>query len=223
VAWARVSWEGNAIETLTGHHAYRIIEPDEKTETYTCDFHLDRGQDLAGTLVDPDGKPVAGARAGGLNPLGESIALTGSAFTARALHPTAPREVSFLHKGRKLAGHRVVSGKDKGPLRIDLVPWASVTGRILDEDGKPVSGAHVRVYYPDDTVRWLSEAVLGEVPVDNEGRFRVEGLIPGLEFGVGFRKGPNFLDAGERTRKLTVESGRTKDLGDVSTKVFRVP
>jgi hypothetical protein len=139
------------------------------------------------------------------------------------MHPTAPRDISFLHKGRKLAGHRTVSARDKGPVQIELVPWGTVTGRILDEDGKPVAGAHVRIFYPEDSVRWLSEAVLGEVPADNEGRFRVEGLIPGLEFGVGYRKGPNFLDPGDRTRKLTVESGKTKDLGDVPTKVFRVP
>jgi protocatechuate 3,4-dioxygenase beta subunit len=214
---------GNTIETLTGHHAYRIIEPHEKDGTYTCDFQLDRGRDVAGSLVDPAGKPVEGARAGGLNPLGESVPLKGASFNVKALHPTVPRAISFLHKERKLAAHRVVGAKDKEPLRIELVPCGVVTGRILDEDGKPVAGAQVGVGYQEDSVRWLSESVLGDVQTDNQGRFRIEGLIPGLEFGVGFRKGPNFLDAGERTRKLTVESGKTKDLGDVATKVFRVP
>jgi RNA polymerase sigma factor (sigma-70 family) len=214
---------GNAIETLSGHHAYRVIEPDRKAGPYTCDFQLDRGHDVTGILVDPAGKPVEGARAGGLKPLGETSTLSGASFTVKAMHPGVPRVITFLHKGRKLAGHREVGPKDKGPVRVELVPWGVVTGRLLDEDGKPVAGSHVGVSYPEDTVRWLSESVLGEVPTDKDGRFRIEGLIPGLEFGAGFRKGANFLDAGEKTRKLTVESGRTKDLGDLPSKVFRVP
>jgi protocatechuate 3,4-dioxygenase beta subunit len=214
---------GNAIETLSGHHAYRIIEPAEKARTYTCDVELDCGVDRSGTLLDPEGKPLEGARAGGLNPLGGPVTMEGSSFTVRALHASAPREIAFLHTGRKLAGHLVVTGASKEPLRVRLEPWGGLTGRVLDEDGKPVAGATVSVHYSDNNVRWLSEAVLKDLHADNEGRFLVEGLIPSREFAVGFRKGRNFLDGGEGLRKLTVSAGKTNVLGDVRTKVFRVP
>jgi hypothetical protein len=96
-------------------------------------------------------------------------------------------------------------------------------GRILDEDGKPVVDARVRVFYADNGVGWLSETVVGEIQTDAEGRFRLEGLIPGLNFGIGFRKGANFLDAGQILQKLTVEPGEAKSLGDIPTKVYRLP
>jgi protocatechuate 3,4-dioxygenase beta subunit len=211
------------IEHLFGHNAYRVIDPDARTAAYTCNFELDKGRTLKGEVLDPDGKPLAGATAGGLTPVwGRNVDLKEATFTAQSLNAAQPRPLAFIHKARKLAGWVEVKGDEKA-LAVRMRPWGAVEGRVLDEEGNPIAGARVSVGYPDNATRWLSEAVVGEATTDAAGKFRLEGLIPGLEFAVGFRKGKNFLDAGETYRNLKAESGKTNNLGDVHTKVYRLP
>ncbi len=54
--------------------------------------------------------------------------------------------VWLVHEGRKLG--RVIhvkEGDDKnGPVVVTLEPSATITGRIVDPDGNPVSGATIR-------------------------------------------------------------------------------
>ncbi len=57
---------------------------------------------------------------------------------------------------------------------------------------------------------------------DAEGRFRVEGFVPGVESVIGIEAPtrPNFrLDAGKALQKLTTGPGEVRDLGDVKVKV----
>jgi RNA polymerase sigma factor (sigma-70 family) len=212
------------IEPLFGHNAYRIIEPDAAAGACPCNFELDRGRTVTGEVLDPDGKPLAGASAGGLTPVwGKNVVLKDANFTARAVSSASPRTLAFLHKGRKLAGSVEVGPGEKGPVKVRLRPWGAVEGRVLDEEGNPVAGAEVQLYYPQTTVNWLSGEVVGAGKTDAAGKFRVEGVIPGLEFGVGFKKDRNFLDAGEGYRSLKAEPGKTNGLGDVRTKVYRLP
>ena len=44
------------------------IEADAKVESVVCDLRLDPGKTVRGTVLDPDGKPLAGVRI--LGPLG---------------------------------------------------------------------------------------------------------------------------------------------------------
>jgi hypothetical protein len=73
----------------------------------------------------------------------------------------------------------------------------------VDPDGQPVPGFHLGV---GDR----------ELTTDKEGRFRAEGLVPGLEVRVGnFENGPFASLAGAST---TVEPGKNKDVGDLKAK-----
>ena len=58
------------------------------------------------------------------------------------------------------------------------------------------------------------------VTTDQEGRFRVEGIIPGMKLGLGLRKGNAFLVPDDKYQTMTLEAG-TRDLGDVTAKPFR--
>ena len=53
-----------------------------------------------------------------------------------------------------------------------------------------------------------------------DGRFRIEGIFPGLGFGLSLRKGDKFLEIDENYGKLTLEAA-TKDLGDITAKLYR--
>jgi hypothetical protein len=142
-------------------------------------------------------------------------------FTARGLNPAQPRKLAFVHKGRKLAGQATVRGDEKVPLTVKLEPWGVIAGRALDEDGNPLADAELSVFFRDNATRWLFEAGREKLRTDQAGRFRVEGLFPGVPFGLSFSKKGTFRDPGEAYRKLSVTSGQTRDLGDVKTKIYR--
>jgi RNA polymerase sigma factor (sigma-70 family) len=211
---------GGAIETLTGHHAYRLIEPAPGTDSITCDIALDRGNQVTGTVVGPGDKPLAGAMALGLTALGGAVSLKDASFTATTLNSARPRTVAFVHRGRKLAGHISLRGDEKGPVTVKLEPWAAVAGRALDEDGNALTDAECRVSYHSNMIRWLFESSRTQVRTDATGHFRVEGLFPGVPFGLSFARKGKFHDPGDAYRKLSVGAGQTHEVGDVRTKVF---
>jgi RNA polymerase sigma factor (sigma-70 family) len=214
---------GGSIESLTGHHAYRLIEPPQASDTLTCDITLDRGKKVTGTVVGPNDKPLAGATVVGLTAFGGGpVPLKDASFTAQTLNPARPRTIAFLQKERKLAGVAVLRGDEKGPVTVKLEPWSAVAGRALDEEGNPLADADFQVYYHANMIRWMFESGREKIKTDRDGRFRVEGLFPGVPFGIGFAKKGKFHTASDAYLKLSVKPGQTNDLGDVKTKPYGI-
>jgi RNA polymerase sigma factor (sigma-70 family) len=213
---------GGAIETLRYHNAYALIEPEPGAGPVTCDVQFDRGKTLSGRVVDPDGRPLAGAQVCGRTALGGTETLEGDAVTALALDPDQPRVVAFIHRERRLAGHVTLRGDEAGPVTIRLQSWGVLTGRLLDEDGKPVVGATVSLSCAGDTVRWLTEAGLGGsrsgVRTDADGRFRIEGVFPEVDYRLGFQKDRFFRDVDAKYRQLTLRPAETRDLGEIPSR-----
>jgi hypothetical protein len=97
-----------------------------------------------------------------------------------------------------------------------------LTGRVLDADGQPMARATAGVRYAS---RWADSMVFAlqrrdELPrADENGRFRVEGIVPGLKFDLGFVEGrqTHFLPKTWLEVK-PLEEGQTLDLGDVRVK-----
>jgi RNA polymerase sigma factor (sigma-70 family) len=209
---------------------YRLIDPKEGDKPFAVDVELDPGRKATGSLLGPDGKPVRGATAYGLDRHflmrgldrhdGSGVSLKDDVFTASVLDPGRPRTVSFVHKESKLVGHVVLRGDEKGPVTVRMDPWGVLTGRLVGDDGKPVAGVRLGWHY-------LALPVPGLAPppepftTDAEGRFRVEGLAPGVKFEItlsgGAKKGTAF-SAGEALKGLSLEPGQTRDLGDVRVK-----
>jgi RNA polymerase sigma factor (sigma-70 family) len=216
---------GSGIETLLGHNAYRLIDPELGVDALTCDVQFDRGRALAIHVVGPDARPLAGATASGVTALGGISVVKGNTFTALGLSPEWPRTVTCIHAGRKLAGHIRLTEKDAGPLTIALRPWATVTGRLLDEDGKAMPDVQVRLFYAADSARGLFEsgipASTKAVKTDARGAFKVEGVFPDMPFGLVFVKGGRFRDVGQSYQKLSLTPGQTSALGDIPSRPYR--
>lgn len=210
---------GGIYLTLSGHNSYRIIDPAADASSLTCDFTFDRGGTRTGTVVEPEGKPLTGVHVQGLSAMGGAKVLTDSSFKAIALNPAHPRTIAFAHKERKLVGAVRLGGDEKEPVRVRLQLGAVLTGRVLDEDGKPSPGVAVGVSYRLNAVRWLADEVAGNRPIqtDANGRFRIEGVFPDQKFGLALSKGKGFLSTDEKYGELTVSVG-TKDLGDIIAK-----
>jgi protocatechuate 3,4-dioxygenase beta subunit len=187
------------------HNALALLNPDEKADSLKRDFVLERGRMLQGSVVGPDGKPLTGARA--WNALPEQlVTLETDAFTVGGLEPRRSRTLLFIHDEKDLAGGVVLRGNEKGPLTVKLQRHGDATGRIVDANGKPV--AKVRLDCHVKGVRFIPPKLGGAI-TDNDGRFRVKGLIPGVEHEL--------IVPGRVPWVVPVvaEPGKTRNLGDL--------
>jgi RNA polymerase sigma factor (sigma-70 family) len=191
------------------------VSPAVGVDPVTRDLQLVPARTVTGTVVDPDGKPVIEAVAMGLdaNMFWADRVLMSADFAVADIDPGSPRRVSFFHVGRRLAGSVLIKGDEASPLSVRLQPWGTVTGRIVDDRGRPQSAMVLTGSTPN-----RSELDSGTLPrratVGPDGRFRFEGLVPGLRYSA------SVLDEevwGRRWafRGLQVGRGETRDLGDI--------
>jgi len=168
---------------------------------------------------------VSGLRTYGGYGLWENEPLKTPAFTVTGLDSKQPRLLEFTCVEKKLAGSVVVKRDDKGPLVVKLVPAAALTGRLVTPEGKPVVDGELMALQRtiDQPQPRNADPTVGSLPdrirPDKDGKFRIEGLVPGLTYYLGFVKGMyGHQLGGAAGGKLTFEQGQTRDLGDVVVK-----
>jgi hypothetical protein len=218
--------------------SYRVFEARADGKPLALDIELDPGRTAGGVLVGPDSRPVTGAVAFGLTHSPqkvnnysyrhdpsyrarvESQTLETDRFSTSGLVPDGARPVTFLHTGRKLIANAVLRADQKGPQTVRLRPWGAVTGRLVDAGGKALAGVAVELLYP-------SGVAPGLLPpgwpfrTDAEGRFHIEGLLPGLEHQLTLSAADrNITPAAPGTlRDLSPRPGEVLKLGDIRVRV----
>jgi RNA polymerase sigma factor (sigma-70 family) len=192
------------------YHVLVPIDPAPGAESITCDVVLDPGRTLKGVVIGPDGRPLAGARVSGDKPMSywPNAALKGAEFSISTLGDDEARLVQVRHEGKRLAGWQVVRGSDKGPVRIALEPWGSVTGRLVRPEGEPMTNV------------WIDIGHVPRVRAGKDGTFRLDGLSRGLKYSVSVIKDPGYAleISGKDVKELTIKPGETRDLGDIQVK-----
>jgi RNA polymerase sigma factor (sigma-70 family) len=214
------------------------INPSEKDEkSTTCNIALEPARSVGGQLVGPDGQPLIGAYAVGLHALwqfGGPQKLTTASIQVHGLTPKEPRGVVFFHPEKRLAKVLKIAAEDKEPLTIRLDPTGTLAGRVLDAEGRPGTNLKVRATYNIDDLEqarldgkdykdlpWdllynypaWDKIINCETTTDKDGKFRLDALIPGLQYYLVVSDG----SAQEmiRREKLSVASGKVKELGDL--------
>jgi hypothetical protein len=212
------------------------IDADEsKPESLTLTIQLQDGKVRRGTVVGPDGKPAAGVMAAGVG-ADRPRPLETAEFSVSGIGPTSRRLLLFLDAGKKLGAVQPVVGAETDPLTVKLRPLGSVAGQVEWRGNDPRAGLTITALpmlprtesyenLPNETLK--NQGVFGMMrapwwkltrrtaTTDAEGRFRLDGLVPGLEYTLYISDG----DLGEpgtlvtSRSKVTVESGRTTDLG----------
>jgi hypothetical protein len=212
------------------HHAnaYHLIDPAEKTERLRLDLEFVPGRTVTGSVVGPDGKPLSDVQVGPLAPSiiqsnsSPSVTVAGDGtFRAVNLDPYRPVDFAFYHAGRQLAGRVRLTGEEKGSVMVRLEPWGKATGRVLDAAGRPLVGAEVRPSWRERGGQTLGTGHFGgEVTTDKDGRFEMDGLLPGLPFElavlVAAHNGEPAVHVVYRFKDLTWTVGEAKDLGTVT-------
>jgi hypothetical protein len=185
------------------YNAYVLLEPDENDKALVKDVALEAPQERKGRVVGPDGQPLAGVQLRGRK------TSAGGEFTLRGLNPRQGLKVVFYHKEKKLGFFlKEPPGQKSEPLVIKLQPCGSVVGRLVDPDGQPLANKRMHI---DGLERFEL------VNADKEGRFRIEGLVPGVRYMLTRQQLPevNYALAQPSLAYVSVEPAQTKDLGDV--------
>jgi RNA polymerase sigma factor (sigma-70 family) len=218
----------NGIEHLNSENAIKYLDLAPDAGTARCDLFVERGATQTIRIEDPDGKPLMGATVAGVQlkwPL--VFPIKTATCTIFALDPKMPRRLFFFHPERNLAGSLTVRGDEKGPLTVRLVPVGAVTGRLLDGEEQPVAGADVELDAPGgayDAARLLYSQLQQRRPpirTDKEGRFRLEGIVPDVQFTLNIYRGRTFFVGEPGIGARQVKQGQTLDLGDVCVKPAR--
>ena len=124
-----------------------------------------------------------------------------------------------MHEGKKLAGSLRVPGPEKGSVQVKLRPWGVVTGRLVDASGQGLRrGELLFLRGPEADPLKVGSLPQNSFKLGKDGKFRIEGLVPGLKYDLALRDGNMIV--GDVVKNLTVKSGETKDLGDVPIKTL---
>lgn len=158
---------------------------------------LQPGARLAGRVVDPRGRPVAGAgiflaerlpsRQSWEQTLrGEPDAESGrdGSFAVDDLARGVPLHLLVKADGYIAAAVRGVRPPVRGPLLVRLEPAAVLHGRLLDEAGNPVAGARVNLTWQevladDPRERPVGEAIERSSVSKADGRFEIVNVPAG--------------------------------------------
>ena len=190
------------------------------------DFLLERGMSLTVQVVEPDGKPLTEVMAEGRSAvprMGDTNLHEQTRFQVVGLDPKVSRTVVFEHRIRKLGATLVIKPGDlanAGERIVTLRPCATVTGRLVDAEGKPVRGGIERhMYYGANNEE---STVFQPENLDADGRFRIDDLAPGAKYTLWAKDPADYRVDGERERvfrpfaivsNLTALSGQVFDVG----------
>jgi hypothetical protein len=167
------------------------------------------------SLVDPQGKPVVGAVSHGMTRhRNESTPpLRAASFALANLHPRRARRITFYDLDRKLVGFLLARGDGDTPYTVRMEPWGAVTGRFVDEHDKPTkAGISLR----DSNAAPNDDPGVGEharIHVENDGRFRMEGMVPGQRYSAKIYRSYRFR--GMAFDYLEVRPGEVRHLGAI--------
>src|SRR5262249_7768120 len=115
---------------------------EAKPASLNVTITLTEASQRKGSIVGPDGKPVAGVIAAGLKS-GPLSPLPSAEFTISGMNAASQRMFLFLHEEKKLGAVQTMSGAGTEPVKVDLQPLGSITGQVQSAEKKPWAGLTV--------------------------------------------------------------------------------
>jgi RNA polymerase sigma factor (sigma-70 family) len=199
------------------YHTLVEVNPAKGAEGVTCNVALDPGKTITGLIVGPDGKPVEGVSIEGSWRMPHAYrqeVLPTARFTLTAINPRDARPFFFRRDDRDLGAAVSFTGDERMPVTVRLQRCATLTGRVVDEDGRPRARLQVTGEILKGQLN-LAEGWYGFLwaTTDGDGRFRIEHVIPGVRVGLAIQSGAGIT--GRLVPELVLKAGETRNLGDI--------
>ncbi|SIN80112.1 RNA polymerase sigma factor, sigma-70 family [Singulisphaera sp. GP187] len=187
----------------------------------TRDLQADPGRSVAVEVVGPDGQPVGGTQVKGMTEMFATAPYPqdSARFEVHALDGKRLRRMVVAHESRKLIGSVLLKGDESGSIVIKLQPWGILTGRIVDDEGRPRKAMFITSPNGSENPHPETDDILpgsdwnSGIRVGDDGRFLVEGLVPGVQYSAVSRTG--FEAFGDLFKNIIVAPGEAMDLGDL--------
>jgi hypothetical protein len=205
---------GGARSVVQGTYA-KVLEIKPDVGTVKQDIVLERANVLTVTIVDAANRPVKGTRVAGISPQDWHSPIQVGEATCNVYHlePGMPRLIVVYDPAGKQFGTLRLRGDEKEAATVKLGPGAKMTGRLVDENGRPLSGFGVKLYHLERAAEEIrAQATQGKV-TDADGKFTVD-VVPGVKLKMKFTRGARTF---ETTKKIdeAAAPGKTLDVGDV--------
>jgi hypothetical protein len=220
---ANVLWISNFANDMQSYQALVPIDRRDGVRSVLADIKLVPGSPQRVQVVGPDGRPIAGTRAYSVQSLtGAGEVVPGTDFTFVHRNPGKAETVVVFHQDQGLGSFVEIKGNEPDPIRVQLQPTGTITGRLVDEDGQPRPNIPLSVGYEFKTRG--DRTHMGILPegltTGPDGRFRITSLIPRIPFLVEVqKKNARSEDAeGYLNGDATVKPGEVQDWGDVQAK-----
>ena len=196
------------------------INPKPGSQADTINFSVSPGVTVRGKAVDSSGRSVSNYYVNGQLVEGEQ-------FIVSRYAPSEGRRLTFFKPQANLVGLLDLNGPQPDPVEAALIPGGTIFGRIVDADGIPVENLEFQnsqvVFGNEAYGQLLTHVDKKPVRTDREGRFRFEGIVPGLKYAADvFAKGklpefpaPVMMRIGNAFSDVSVESGEVRDLGEI--------
>ncbi|MBC8356302.1 MAG: hypothetical protein H8E66_30350 [Planctomycetes bacterium] len=214
-------------QRVSNWHLLKQIDPAADATSFTGDLVLDAGLSIPGRVVGPRGKPISDLYVlgqtkldGYWRPKYQDNVRTTDRFTVYGYDGKGPRQLFFKNKDETLVGQYRLEGDAPEEIVVTLQPSVRVTGRLIDnETDLPAARYFVlcercslfNEKYPPVNFRihWCH--------TDDEGRFEIKGLMPGLVYKMdAFNTDSALRNRNPFTIDLTAaKPGGVIELGDV--------
>jgi RNA polymerase sigma factor (sigma-70 family) len=208
-------WAGTPQSQFSG---IVLVDPAEGSGPISVELALERDPKREVRVVGPDGDLLSDVVTEGSGALSSPAS---GVVTVSQLNPVRPQRFIFRQDAKKLIGFLIAGGDEPAPYVVKLQPWGTITGRLVDPEGKPRPRVELMTR---DWQRALLDPARGVIlygqKTDKDGRFRYERLMPGQEYSA--------VAVGEQAMKggfgvvidrVVLKPGETKDLGDVQSRM----
>jgi len=192
----------------TWYHSIVEVNPKAHDKTVRADLLLDPGRSISVQIADADGQPLTGVTAVGLGTQGIPATVTGDTAKVVSLDRRFGRFLQLRHEEKNLGRIVRVDSKTPDLLKIRLAPCASISGRIVDVEGRPFPGVEIdlKLVKAGDFSGRFPEA-----HTDMDGRYRFDNVLPGWDYYLyAAAKGDISFSV---SKLVSIQPGKNIDLG----------
>ena len=198
------------------------INPGDVEQERVPDIMVVQGRTQHVQVLRADGTAAAGVlMIGLLPPDGRGDLSSRGEFTFVHPEPGNDESVVIAQEDGVAGAALIVNGHEADPIRVTLQATSTVTGRLIDEQGKARPNIPIVVNHAFGTISRHRFGV--QPPTGPDGRFRIGGLVPGVAYSIDAIEidktthQNRFLGwIGKPEQKF--KSGETQDWGDVCAK-----